>query len=367
MTSHLVEDAREITAGILGQGWVDGTLGGVGSTMDGLAVAVDPLGSVASWGVGWLLDHVQPLRTALDELAGDPAEITAHATTWHRVAATTEVARHDYEQRLLTETATWSGATADAYRAHAAEHLTALTGLSTAATGIAAAVEGAGLLISLVRGLVTDLIAAFVATLAARLPQWLAMEGLTLGVATPFVVAQVAALVRTCAGAIRRLVRGLLSSFRRLDAMVDRLKSVLDRLLELVHRITRTPPGGESSPGKPREAAGPSFTPPAAYLTRHGELTNGTYTVSSSAMAKHLPLTAIPGRSVFLSGVDAEKAVLDAAAYADAHDLWVLNKAKVPVVNGPVGVLGGTGELTRYINVYRNDRGGVHGSPGGAS
>ncbi|MFB7544113.1 RHS repeat-associated core domain-containing protein [Streptomyces zaomyceticus] len=106
---------------------------------------------------------------------------------------------------------------------------------------------------------------------------------------------------------------------------------------------------------------------PESYLNRHGELTNGTYTVSYPAMLKHLPGSSGPTKSVFLKGVDAEKATLDAAAYADAHGLWVGNKAKVYVTNGPVGVIGRTGELTSYINVYRNSRGAIHGSPGGAS
>ncbi|GHI27869.1 hypothetical protein Shyd_92400 [Streptomyces hydrogenans] len=108
------------------------------------------------------------------------------------------------------------------------------------------------------------------------------------------------------------------------------------------------------------------FTAPASYVNRHGELTNGTYTVSYPAMLKHLPGSSGPTKSVFLKGVDAEKATLDAAAYADAHGLWEGNKAKVYVANGPVGVVGRTGELTSYINVYRNARGAIHGSPGGA-
>ena len=49
------------------------------------------------------------------------------------------------------------------------------------------------LLVGLVRGIVRDLIADFVATLAARLPAWLAEAGVTLGIATPWVVAQVSA------------------------------------------------------------------------------------------------------------------------------------------------------------------------------
>ncbi|MFF0202137.1 polymorphic toxin-type HINT domain-containing protein [Streptomyces sp. NPDC005017] len=108
------------------------------------------------------------------------------------------------------------------------------------------------------------------------------------------------------------------------------------------------------------------FTPPESYLNRHGELTNGTYTVSYPAMLKHLPGSSGPTKSVFLKGVDAEKATLDAAAYADTYGLWVGNKAKVYVANGPVGVVGRTGELTHYINVYRNNKGAIHGSPGGA-
>ncbi|WP_370412392.1 polymorphic toxin-type HINT domain-containing protein [Streptomyces fradiae] len=108
------------------------------------------------------------------------------------------------------------------------------------------------------------------------------------------------------------------------------------------------------------------FTPPSSYVNRHGELTNGKYTVSYPAMLKHLPGSSGPTKSVFLKGVDAEQATLDAAAYADAHKLWVGNKAKVYVTNGPVGVVGRTGELTHYINVYRNARGAIHGSPGGA-
>nr|WP_246041246.1 RHS repeat-associated core domain-containing protein [Streptomyces cadmiisoli] len=114
--------------------------------------------------------------------------------------------------------------------------------------------------------------------------------------------------------------------------------------------------------------------PKGIRLDRHGRLTNGKYTVENELMAKHLPgREAVAGRSVFLKGVDAEKATLDAAAYADKHDLWTgdaRQKAKVYVENGPVGVVGRTGELTSYINVYRKiPKQGVtivHGSPGGA-
>ncbi|MFA7761327.1 RHS repeat domain-containing protein [Streptomyces sp. NRRL S-448] len=120
------------------------------------------------------------------------------------------------------------------------------------------------------------------------------------------------------------------------------------------------PKGIKAPPGAAKAA-------PRSFVNRHGALTNGSYTVSNEAMLKHLPGTAVAGRSVFLSGVNAEKVVLDAAAYADAHNLWTGDGTKAKVyVNAPIGVIGRTGELTHYVNVYRNSRGTVHGSPGGA-
>ncbi len=71
----LVEDAAQISNGIQNNSWVDGTLGGVGGSLNMLAMAIDPLGSLVSWGVAWLMEHVKPLQEALDWLAGNPDEV----------------------------------------------------------------------------------------------------------------------------------------------------------------------------------------------------------------------------------------------------------------------------------------------------
>ena len=59
----LAEDAAQISSGIRDDSWVDGALGGAGGTLDLLGAVVDPLGSLAAWGVGWLMEHVRPLVT----------------------------------------------------------------------------------------------------------------------------------------------------------------------------------------------------------------------------------------------------------------------------------------------------------------
>jgi hypothetical protein len=41
--------------------------------------------------------------------------------------------------------------------------------------------------------------------------------------------------------------------------------------------------------------------------------------------------------------------VLKAASYAERHGLFVGNKATVYIKNGPIGVVGRTGQLTNYL------------------
>jgi uncharacterized protein YukE len=236
----LAEDAAQISSGIQNNSWVDGTLGGVGGSLDILGTVIDPLGSLVAWGVSWLMEHVKPLKEALDWLAGNPDEIAAHAATWRNASTSAADTHQQYADAVRAQTAGWTGASGDAYRAHAAQQLDAVGGIATASEAISYAVEGAGLLVGLVRGIVRDLIAQFVATLAARLPQWLAEEGLTLGIATPVVIGQVAALVAKWVNKIQHFVRALLNSLRRLNGKLNELTGVLDALKQALRRLSRS-------------------------------------------------------------------------------------------------------------------------------
>jgi hypothetical protein len=203
------------------------------------------------------MEHVQPLKEALDHLAGNADEVAAHAVTWKNVAEYMATAKNDYASRVRSEVSDWLGASGDAYREHAGTHQAVLEGLSTAAAAISYAVQGAGLLVGLVRGIVRDLIAQFVATLAARLPQWLAEEGLTLGLATPVVVGQVSALVAKWINKIQHFIRALLNSLRRLQPMLRRLGEIFTELRQLMRKLTRADAPGHSGGPDPAHPTTP--------------------------------------------------------------------------------------------------------------
>lgn len=238
----LAESIADIVVGVESGSWIDTTIGGVSGSLEALGLVVDPLGSLVSWGVAWLLEHVKPLSDALDWLAGDPDQISAYALTWRNVANNSVEAAAELRAAVLQQVADWTGAAADAYRTHAGGQIIALDAIGRAAGGISSLVEGAGLLVALVRELVRDLIADFVSVLAVRLPMWLAEEGLTLGLATPLVVSQVGALVAKWAAKISKLVLALINSLRKLRPLLSRLGELVDELQALLRRSSQPDP-----------------------------------------------------------------------------------------------------------------------------
>jgi hypothetical protein len=183
--------------------WI--AIGGLSASMDLLGAVVDPLANLAAWGVAWLLEHVQPLRDALNALAGDHDQITANAHTWHNISTAIGTTFHP----VTTAPADWAGPAATTYHTRAHHNGLAIRGLSSSASCVSTAVEGAGMPVASVRGLIRDPIAQFVATLAIRLPEWAAPAGVTLGIATPAIALQVTALVRRYANRIKQLLQAL--------------------------------------------------------------------------------------------------------------------------------------------------------------
>ncbi|GGM51576.1 hypothetical protein GCM10011608_40620 [Micromonospora sonchi] len=234
---YIAEDIDGLLASFAGGGWIDTAIGGFAVSMDALAFVTDPLGQLVAWGVGWLIEHVKPLSEALDELAGDPDQIAAYAQTWRNVTGAIGESRVTLGDAVSRQIAGWKGAASDAYRRHSQEHQAVLDALARASNAMSEITAGAGLLVAMVRELVRDLIAEFVSVLAVRLWVWLAEAGVTLGVATPWVVTQVTTLAAKWVARITRLLHGLVSSLRRLAPILRRLGELIAELQTVLRRL----------------------------------------------------------------------------------------------------------------------------------
>ncbi|MEU4448885.1 hypothetical protein AB0K14_31345 [Actinosynnema sp. NPDC050801] len=250
----VAESAADVKSGIESGSWVDIGLGVAGVGLEALSFVVDPLGSLFSAGVSWLIEHVKPLSDALDWLAGNADLVASHAQTWKNVAKAVGEVRDDYTRDVAADTAGWQGAAGDAYRAAAARTADVLGGGSTAADGFGSAVEMAGVVVAVVREVVRDLIA----DLVGRLISWALEVAFTLGLATPVVAAQAAAAVARWGAKIgdilKKLIRTigkLIPLLRKLGDVFDKVRKVLDDLKSPARQADEAPRPGQTGGARP--------------------------------------------------------------------------------------------------------------------
>ncbi|MFG1649363.1 WXG100 family type VII secretion target [Micromonospora sp. NPDC049275] len=257
----ICEDIELIAQGVRDGSWIDGSLGVVSAGLDALALVSDPVGALLQYGIAWLIEHVKPLSEALDWLAGDPAQITAHAQTWRNVATSLREEAAELTRAVGNDVAGWGGGAGPAYRTWAAEQQQAITGLAQGADAMAAITEGTAGLVAAVRLLVRDAIA----TCVSRLIVYAGELVVTGGLATPMVVEQVTTTVASWGARIARLLRGLLVSLRRLIPEMRRLGDLIEKLKQALGRLQNQSSGPQRPDGPeptkiPGGPGGPDFT-----------------------------------------------------------------------------------------------------------
>jgi uncharacterized protein YukE len=241
----IAEDIETIYRGVKDGSWIEGTLGTVSAGLDALAFVSDPVGALLQYGVAWIIEHVKPLREALDWLAGNPAQIQAHAQTWNNVAGALHDRAEDLDRAVRWDMTEWTGSAADAYRTWTGQQKAAADALAKAAEALAAITEAAGLLVAGVRMLVRD----GIATLVSRLIVYAAEEVASLGLATPLVVEQVATLCASWAARIAKWLKDLVSSLARLRGMAGKIAELVEKIKSVLGKFGRK--GGKDPVRKP--------------------------------------------------------------------------------------------------------------------
>ncbi|MFI6097789.1 WXG100 family type VII secretion target [Lentzea sp. NPDC051213] len=137
---------------------------GAAMVLDAAGFLTDPLGTLASSVVGWIIENVSFVREPFDKLMGDPPAIEAIGTTWENIASRLKAEANGYEShaKSLDE---WTGDAADAYRGRCTGLVAQLRGSAAAAESAANKVKVAGAVVAATRALIRDLIADLAGTL----------------------------------------------------------------------------------------------------------------------------------------------------------------------------------------------------------
>jgi methyl-accepting chemotaxis protein len=150
--------------------------------LDLLGAAMDPLGTLASAGVGWLIEHIGFLKDGLDKLAGKPEAVTAKAVTWSNIAKQLTETAERYEQKAKTVGQSFSDCgSAEAYQRTAESYVSVLRGAASHAGDASTAMNVGAALVGTERGLIRDMISSFVGELIVKALAALAASWCTFG------------------------------------------------------------------------------------------------------------------------------------------------------------------------------------------
>jgi hypothetical protein len=230
-------------------------VGVVGAALDTLRFVFNPLATLISAGLGWLIEHVSFLRAPLDALAGNPDAIHAMAEQLHEVAESLRTAAKDNTSALQADVANWSGTAADAVRAKMAEHTQALDDAGSAVDAAGYVLHTNMAVISAARGLFRDLITSVLGDIIATMLIALAAAVWTFG-------ASIAAGIATSVGFAAATAAEMATKLGQLLAMAGRAAGRVGNLSNIMKGKVEHGSSGGAAPHPPTAVHEPPPVPP---------------------------------------------------------------------------------------------------------
>lgn len=141
---------------------------------------------------------------------------------------------------VKADTEPWHGPAIDVYKLVAAGEAKLIEGASAAASAVGAvgaAVSGAGIAVQVVRTTVRDLIAEAMSDLVQWLTRSAIAAGVTLGLATPLLVADVIRIVAKWSNRVAEWLEKIVRSIQNLAEIVKKIKPALDKVTSTMEPV----------------------------------------------------------------------------------------------------------------------------------
>ena len=194
----LVESLYDLSRAIESENWLAAGLSGLSTVLDTAAAVMDPLGQLIAAGLGWLMEHVEPLKGWLNDLTGDAGAVLGFAGTWDNIATQMGSAAGDLDHLVAADLEAMRGQGVQAYVRYADDFAEHLRGLGASSTAVADSLRTCSTIVQVVHDLVRDALAELVGAAIS----WAAQIVFPLGLGTPWVISQVATRVSSLAARV---------------------------------------------------------------------------------------------------------------------------------------------------------------------
>jgi hypothetical protein len=223
----------------------------VSAVLDTVAFAMDPLSKLIAAGLGWLIEHVSFLKWPLDQVAGNPSEVTKVANELHKIGESLRNTGTQLDDTLKSTITKWEGKGHDSFVKSINDRKGWIDANAKASDVAGYMVETTGALIGAVRALLRDIITTILGDIISTMLIALAMAAFTFGasiaVGVSKIVVQVSIQVAAMAAKLAKVV-----------AYAGRTLARLTKLSKLVkpkpgstnpgHEMTNLPPNGNTVP-----------------------------------------------------------------------------------------------------------------------
>lgn len=313
----LLDSGSQLVSAIESGDWVEGGMAAFSAAADTIATVSDPLGSLIAAGLGWLIDHFEPLKGWFNDLTGDAGEVQAFAQTWTNIQTQLQQSG-DELTRILGDVDELTGEAMDAYRRFQQDSAQHLHGAATWAGAMATGLSVASTIVQVVHDIVRDVLSQLVGSAIS----WASEAVLTLGLATPWIVEQVSTRVASWVAKIGSKMTALVRSVKALSKLLDELRGLLRQADDLFASVLKGGKGGARSTARAADGAG---APPRLPYPKPDEwppVPIDDALVDHSLLREFAPETG-PGDATFWSGrvLDEDGVAIPDASMNGAADL----------------------------------------------
>ena len=206
-------------------------------------LAVDPIGGLVGMAVEWILQHVDPLKTCVNQLTGDSAQVYGMSSSWDSISSSLASVAEELQSTAEAAMSGMQGEAVRAYLERQAVVYSAIDGVSAASGAFGEALskvaDSVDSIHDAVVGAIGDVVGSCVSAAAEVV--------FSLGLAAPVAEAQVASKVAKWVGLIGPVLDVLMEAVQAIMAIYAVMTSVGENLTRGVEHIgeqCQAPGGG---------------------------------------------------------------------------------------------------------------------------
>ena len=236
---------------------------------------LDPVGGIAGSVVEWIMQHVDPLKTWINQLTGDSGQVYGMSASWDSISSSLASIAEELENAAASDFADMHGEAVRAYQERQAVVYSAINGVSEASGAFGEALSKVADSVDNIHDAVVSAIADIVVTCF----EVVAEEVCTFGLATPVAAAQVAGKTSKWVGRIEPILEVLVNALQAIEAIYAVMTSAGDDLTRGVEHIgeqCQAPGGGCCGEGGSTSGTAGSDGSAGGGSTANGGTSGGT-------------------------------------------------------------------------------------------